>query len=394
MKVAFVVPRYGVEVTGGAEFLCRAVAERMVKHWDVEVLTTCALDYMTWRDYFPEGRQAVNGVVVHRFPVDEPRDVDAFDRLSEEAYTGRRDPEVERRWMRAQGPYSSALLSYLAAHRREYDWFVYVPYLYATTYYGLPLTRDRSILVPAAHDEPPIHLELFREVFRLPRALVFSTQEEQAFVNGVFDVGGMPQDVIGVGVEPPAAPSAERFRRQRAGLGRTPFILYAGRIDASKGCAHLFDYFARYRRNCPRRPLKLVLIGSAAMEVPAHPDVVFLGFVEEAEKLDAMAAAEIVVVPSPYESLSIVSLEAWTVGRPVLVNGASEVLRGQCLRSNGGLWYGSYAEFREALTLLLERPAVRAALGAAGRAFVTEHYAWTAVEAKYRNLFERLEEQG
>lgn len=389
MKVAFVVPRYGVEVTGGAEFLCRAVAERMAKHWDLEVLTTCALDYMTWRGHFHEGQQAVNGVAVHRFPVGEARDVDAFNRLSEEVY-GRHDADVERRWMRAQGPYSSALLGHLEAHRRDYDWFVYVPYLYATTYYGLALTADRSILVPAAHDEPPIHLGLFQDVFRLPRALVFSTPEEQAFVNGRFDVTDTPQEVIGIGVEAPAGVSAERFRRQRAGLDGTPFILYAGRIDASKGCAHLFEYFARYRRDCPGRPLKLVLIGSAAMEVPTHPDIVFLGFVEEAEKFDAMAAAEIVVVPSPYESLSIVSLEAWTVGRPVLVNAASEVLRGQCLRSNGGLWYASYAEFREAINLLLARPDTAYDVGRSGRAFVAAHYDWCAIEARYLALVERL----
>jgi glycosyltransferase involved in cell wall biosynthesis len=391
VKVAFVVPRYGVEVVGGAERLCRAVAERMAGHWRVEVVTTCALDYMTWRDEFPPGPALVNGIPVHRFAVDEPRDVARFDALSAGLYTGRRDVEAERRWMRAQGPCSSTLLGFLEDRARDYDWFVYVPYLYATTYHGLRLTGDRSVLVPAAHDEPPLVLGIFREVFARSRALVFSTPEEQALINARFDVRDTPQDVIGVGIDPPLESSADRFRRTWGRrLDGCPFILYVGRIDPSKGCGHLFEYFARYRVQRPEPRLKLVLVGSAAMDIPGHPDLVPLGVLEEADKVDALAAARVVVVPSPYESLSLVALEAWAASRPVLANGVSDVLRGQCARSNGGLWYGSYAEFREALSLLLERPGLAEALGRAGQAFVAATCAWPVVEDRYRALFERL----
>ncbi len=390
MKVAFVVPRYGVEVVGGAERLCRVLAERMARYWHVEAVTTCALDYVTWRDHYPPGTQRMNGVVVHRFPVDGPRDIARFNALSAQLSAGVGTSDTQLQWMREQGPYSSSLLDFLRRRVEEYDWFVYVPYLYSTTYFGLSLTADRSILIPAAHDEPPIALDIFDEVFDRPRALVFSTPEEQAFVNRRFRLRAQLQDVIGVGLDLPLAGSAERFRRAHGELDGCPFLLYAGRVEPAKGCEELFENFARYRAQWPERRLKLVLLGDATMPVPRDANVLYLGFVDEAAKLDAMAAAEVVVVPSPYESLSLVALEAWAAGRPVLANAASAALRGQCARSDGGLWYASYAEFREALSLLLERPQLAGALGRAGQTFVARNYAWPVVEEKYRMLFDRL----
>src|SRR5262249_39261861 len=147
MKVAFVVQRYGLEVNGGAELHCRQVAERMAKYWDVEVLTTCAIDYMTWQNEYPPGLTVVNGVAVQRFPVDGPRDVAAFSRLSASVLAGGASRNAELRWMQAQGPFSSALLDYLQRHHQTYDLFIFFTYLYASTFFGLPLVADRSILV-------------------------------------------------------------------------------------------------------------------------------------------------------------------------------------------------------------------------------------------------------
>lgn len=391
MRLAFVVPRYGVEVNGGAERLCREVAERLAAHFEVEVITTCARDYVTWRDEYAPGRHVINDVPVHRFPVDMPRDIAGFDRLSARLYGGRRSLADEIGWMEAQGPVSSRLLDFVRAHTSKYDYFVYVPYLYATTFQGMRLTPGQSVLIPAAHDEPPIYFSLFSDVFASAQALVFSTPEEQAFVNARFATAGVLQDVIGVGLDSAAAAKPALFYERHADvLDGRPFILYAGRIDPSKGCDHLFEYFQRYRREHREHPLKLVLLGTPVMEIPQSPDIVPLGFVSDEEKRDAMAAARLLVVPSPYESLSIVALESWQVGRPVLANGVSEVLRGHCVRSNGGLWYGSYAEFREALWILLTRPGVADALGRSGQAYVAEHYQWSLAVDKYRALFAHL----
>jgi len=391
MKVAFIVQRYGLEVNGGAEFLCRQVAEHMAKYWDMEILTTCAIDYVTWRNAYSPGPTAVHGVRVRRFPVDTPRKMSSFNRLSAKVFAGGADQDTELAWMRAQGPFSSQLLSYLQRYRSAYDAYIFFTYLYATTFFGMPLVAERSALVPTAHDEPPIYLGIFKTLFRLPKALIFNTPEEQAFVNARFGTANIAQDVIGAGVEVPSEASATQFlAKHHDKLRGSDFVLYVGRIDTAKGCPQLFSHFAQFRQDAPAYPLKLVLLGSAVMAVPEHPDILYLGFVSEQEKFDAIAAAKLVILPSPYESLSLVALEAWRSGTPVLATGACAVLMHQCIRSNGGLWYDNYAEFRATLCLLLHDPHLRERLGSAGRAFVQQCYSWQAIESKYLALMNRI----
>lgn len=287
MTIALVVQRYGLEVNGGAELLCRQVAERLAARYPLEVLTSCAVEYQTWKDAYPPGLVRVNGIPVRRFPVDAPRDPARFAALSRRVFEGPHDREDELAWMRAQGPYSSRFLEYLKAEGARYACVVFFTYLYAFTYFGLPLVRDRCLLVPTAHDEPPIRLGLFREVFAAPRALIFLTPEEQAFVNAHFGTGAVPQTVAGVGVEVPADVDGARFTAAHVDrLEGWPLLLYAGRIDESKGCRQLFSHFVRFREDRPERPVKLVLLGRPAMEIPAHPDILALGFVPDQTKLD------------------------------------------------------------------------------------------------------------
>src|SRR5262249_2096053 len=157
-----------------------------------------------------------------------------------------------------------------------------------------------------------------------------------------------------------------------------PFALYVGRIDENKGCAELFDFFQRYSQD-PGSRLSLVLIGHSLLPIPAHPRIHHLGFLDDADKFDALAAADLLIMPSYFESLSMVVLEAWALGRPVLVNGTCEVLKGQSIRSNAGLYYESYAEFAEALRALERNPWLSDALGRNGRQFYRDHYAWPIV---------------
>jgi glycosyltransferase involved in cell wall biosynthesis len=201
--------------------------------------------------------------------------------------------------------------------------------------------------------------------------------------------------VVGVGIEAPSDVRAERFLAQHGrDLEEREFILYVGRVDVSKGCRQLCSHFMRFQEDAPEHPLKLVLLGSQAMEIPSHPDILSLGFVSDQDKCDAIAAAQVVMLPSPYESLSIVALEAWQQGKPVLANGTCAVLQGQCKRSNGGLWYENYAEFRETLSLLLKESWLRERLGASGRSFIQRCYNWAAIESKYLRLVNLVMEEG
>lgn len=383
-RIAFVVQRCGLEVNGGAEQLCLKIARRMAVYWDVEILTTCALDYVTWANHYPAMPEAVNGVLIRRFPVAATRDIDHFNRLSERLHPRRATAPLaeQEAWMRAQGPWTPELFAYLEQQRDAYDAFLFFGYLYATTYFGLPLACDRALLAPLAHDEWPIYLPMWERLFSLPRGFIFNTLEERDLVQRRFPDLALEGPVAGVAVDPPVSDDGARFR-ERYQIEQ-PFLLYLGRIEPSKGCDELFNYFIQLRRReqCPR---KLVLLGQPVMDIPQHPDIIPLGFVDEQTKWDALAACEMLVMPSPYESLSIVLLEAWTVGKPVLVNGYCEVLVGQCRRAHGGLWYRNFGEFVVSVQNL-KKGALSVQLGLQGKKFVEQQYCWSRIEKCYLDL--------
>ena len=380
MRVAIVSPRYGPEVGGGAETLARLYAHRLAAHVDVTVLSTCALEYRTWADHYPAGESADGPVRLLRFPVPEPRDPRRFDAISGRVLQGRATGlDAEREWMAAQGPNSPELLDHLRRHGEGYDAVLFVPYLYATTVDGLPLVAKRSVLIPAFHDEPPLALGIFDAVAAGAGRLVFSTPEEAALAARRFDVAPERGAVIGVGVDPPSAGDPERARSALGRDGR-PYALYLGRIEPSKGCDMLLAAHRRYRR---RRSdgLDLVMLGRHVMKLPRERWLQAPGFVDEQTKHDAIAGATVLVCPSPYESLSLVLLEAWSHGTPTLSSGVSPVLVGQTRRARAGLWFDDDLEYAAALDLLTGSPALAGALGHAGRRF-TATKSWDAVTAQ------------
>jgi len=402
MRLAFVVQRYGLDIAGGAEYHCRLIAEHLARHAEVEVLTTCARDYVTWANHYAVGEDTENGVRLRRFPVDAPRDPERFARLTARLFgeaarvePGRVDARAAARaseaealsWLDEQGPRSSALLRYLEKQGFRYDFVLFFSYRYWTTYHGLRAVPRRALLVPTAEDDGAYHLSIFPPLFRAPRALVYNSLEERAMIHHVARNEDLPGDVVGVGSEVPNHIDPAAFRR-RSGIDG-PFLLYVGRVDLNKGCPQLFDFFLRYRAEA-RSPLRLVLIGQSLLDVPADPGIVPLGFRPDAEKWDALAACLAFVMPSRLESLCMAVLEAFWAERPVLVNAKCEVLRGQCKRAQAGLYYATYDEFRESLALLERQAELRATLGRNGRAYFERHYAWEVVEKKYLDLLERL----
>ncbi|MBI3932988.1 MAG: glycosyltransferase family 4 protein [Acidobacteria bacterium] len=386
MRLAFVIQRYGVEVNGGAELHCRWLAERLARRHHVEVFATRALDYIEWRDHYPSGTALVNGIPVHRFGVRRRRNLKQFAAISDVVFHDRHTREEEEEWVRANGPYAPALVRAVSRARDRFDAFLFYCYRYYHSYHGVPRVRDRAVLVPTAEEDPAIHLQIFKPFFRNARGIVYLTPEEQALVESVSGNTGVPSCVIGSGLNLPEEEAGLDFRAKH-GLTR-PFLLYVGRIDRNKGCAALFVYFKKFLEETGA-DVDLVLAGKAVLPVPEHPRIRHVGFVSEAEKVAALRQCRLLLMPSPYESLSVVTLEAWKLGVPVLANARCRVLMGQCLRSNGGLFYHGYAEFAEALKLLLGRADLAAALGAQGRAYVESEYSWEHVESKIEGLFDR-----
>lgn len=373
MRAALVVQRYGNEVLGGAESLARRVAELLSPHVELTVLTTCALDYLSWTDHYPPGEQGVNGVRVLRFPVPEPRDLVEFELATGRAYADPGSLELGRAWMAAQGPNAPQLLEHLREQGSQYDAVAFVTYLYATTADGLPLVAERSLLCPTMHDEPPLRLAIFDELFAQARLCLFSTPEERELAAARFGVSDERSQVVGAGIDHPVDADPERFARETE-VNR-PYALYMGRLDPSKGVPELVEFHARYRARQPEG-LDLVLIGGGDLPLPQDDGVHALGFVPERQKHDAIAGASVVVCPSPYESLSFAQLEAWSHGRPTLANAASPVLEGQSKRAGGGLWYSNAAEYGAMLDLLARAEPLARAIGSQGRRYVRDAYSW------------------
>jgi glycosyltransferase involved in cell wall biosynthesis len=381
-SVALVVQRYGTEVDGGSETLCRQVAERLANSASVEVLTTTAVDYLTWKNEFPVGVTELGGVRVRRFPVASRRWVRRFGRLSERLYQTPHTIEDELDWMIRQGPRTPELLDYLKEARARFDAFVFFTYLYYPTYFGLPLVAGKSVLVPTLHDEPPARFDIFLSLFWLPRAFVWNTPEERDLAREMFGIEG-EGEVAGIGIDSPAAQTTDGFRRRHR---LREFLLYVGRLDVWKGIPELLDHFARYRAE--RAPdLTLVLAGKPHMRLPARAGVVPVGYLEDGEKTQALAAAAVTIIPSPFESLSVVALESWAVGTPVAASARSRAVVGQCARSGAGLVYSTYEEFRSALDRL--RSPEGRELGSKGRRFVTDQCSWDRIVGVYRRAIER-----
>jgi glycosyltransferase involved in cell wall biosynthesis len=387
-RVAMVVQRCGTDVNGGAEAHCRDVAAHMSAKWDVTILTTTALDYMTWAPHYEPGPTTIAGVPAIRFDVDYERNKRDFDALSKRMLRKHATVTVaeQQQWMHAEGPYSTPLLRYIEDNSDAYDLFIFYSYLYATTFFGLPLVAEKSILAPLAHDEWPIHFPIWNDFFEKPRALIFNTPEERDFLAQRFPNRKMDGPIIGVGVTAPANPQPNRFRERFGITG--PYAIYVGRIDKAKQCDTLLKDYAAYRRR-KDADLSLVLVGRSVMNIPKAPGVYATGYIEEDLKFDAIAGAEFLIMPSHLESLSIALLEAWSLSRPVLVNAESAVLVGQTRRANAGITYGSTKEFIEGIDKLRTPPNNQ--LGENGHRFVTENYTWPTVISAYENVYEAFE---
>jgi len=384
VKLAFVVQRYGAEIAGGSEAHCRAIAHQLAAGHEITVLTSCASDYVSWRNTYAAGEQRDGAVRVCRFRVQQTRDLHAFADLSDEVFDGAAPRDRQEEWFRANGPDVPELLDHLRQRGATYDLVLFWTYRYAPSFFGVPIVRDRAVLVPTAEEDRAIDLDILAEFFALPAAYLFLTPEEQTLVASRAASPLGPSAVIGMGLEP-TAPTADRSLLQSHGIARD-YVLYLGRVDRNKGCHTLLDHFQAYAGSVASDDVTLVLAGPATMRIPEHPRIRALGYVADDLRRALLAHARALIVPSPYESLSIALLEGWNYGVPAIVNARCAVLQGQVRRANGGLPYRSGEEFCEAMAYFQSHDAERRAIGEQGRAYVDREYRWPMVTQRVERL--------
>ena len=384
--ITFVTPRYGREVFGGAETGARSIATRLAADgWPVRVLTSRATSSVTWDNDYEGGATVVDGVTVHRFGVRRRRDPD-FDEFSARVFARREVDHVDALdWIDRQGPDSPDLLD--AIHQVDDGVIALYPYLYQPTVRGLQVARVPTVLHAAAHDEPPLALPVFQDLFTGVGGLAHHSQAEQVLVAELFPgTSAFPQVVLGLTVE--VGEGDADVTRRELDLGDGSFVLYLGRIDRGKGVHDLVRWFGRIRRSRPG--IRLVLAGPVIHEPPSTDGVVVLGAVAEHHKWGLLSGADLLVNPSPLESFSLVILEAWLAGTPVLVNGRCGPMVEHCRFSGGGLWFTGLADLEEAMSRLIDDRDLSARLAAAGSDYVIRTFTWPAVRSRYESLLDRL----
>lgn len=384
MKIAYVVPRYGSEVLGGAEHACRMLAERLVAMagWQVEIFTTCATDAVSWGDTYPSGTSVINGVTVHRFKSLSGRDP-LFHDFASRLLSAPEKASVQEaeRFIELQGPVCPAAVE--AAVGGDSELLIFYPYLFYPTVKGVPAAGRRAVMHPAAHDEPALRLPVFPAVFHAASGLVFQTMGEQALCHQLFGRSLRNQIVLGLGVDvdPEGVPAT--LGRDSLGLGSDPYLLSVGRLEDGKGTTMLGRFFAEYKKRRPG-PLKLVMAGQVVQAPPAHGDVLIPGPVSDDVKRALLAGCTAFVQPSFFEAFSLALIEAWSAGAPAVVNGRCSALTEHSKLSGAGLWFSGYATFEAVLDRLLGDAKLRNYMGECGRAYVSTHYSWPALIDRYR----------
>lgn len=392
-KIAFVIPWYG-DIPGGAETECRLLVEHLNQYGaHVEILTTCVKEFLSdWNtNYHPEGVSHLNGVPVRRFKV-RKRDTAKFDQVNYKLMNNLAVSKEEEEIYFQEMIHSPGLVEYIKEHYDDYQLFVFIPYMFGTTYWGTKFCYDKAVLIPCLHDESYARMGPIRRMFSQVKGVIFHARPEYELANSLYNLSTKKVAVLGEGIDTDFSGSPENFRAKYKIID--PFILYAGRKDQGKNINLLIKYFEIYKAH-NHNDLALVLIGGGQIEIPdaIKDSVNDLGFVSKQDKYDAYTATLSLCQPSLNESFSIVIMESWVAGTPVIVNADCEVTKYFSQVSHGGLCFKDYYEFEACVNFLLNHPSERNILGKQGQCFVKNNFSWEVIVERYIRFFEELSGQ-
>lgn len=390
-KIGFVIPWFHKDIPGGAEMELRGIVKHLHESGvPVEILTTCVKEFSAdWTDnYFKEGMDEVDSIPVRRFKV-RKGNMKEFHKVNYKLMHNISISVDEEKIFLQEMINSPDLYEYLRLHSEEYQKYVFIPYMFATTYYGIQACPYKSILIPCLHDENYAYFRHFRDLYKDLGGIIFHAKPEMELANNIYDLSSVNQQILGEGVETEFEYNGQRFRDKYK--IKEPYMIYAGRKDSAKNINTLITYFAEFRkRNKDTHPeFKLILIGGGEVEIPdsVKEDVIDLGFVDIQDKYDACAGAELLCQPSKNESFSIVIMESWLCERPVLVNDACKVTKNFAQESQGGLYFKDYFEFESCVNYIMEHPDVAEQMGKNGRAFVLNNFSWDIITQRFLDFF-------
>ena len=419
MRFAFISPRYGADISTGAEHACRLLAQQVSERHDVEVLTTCAASSATWKNDYSEGADRIRGVMVRRFAVNQSHDANAFASLSNRLFTSPHSRADEIEWTRRLGPSAPGLIEHLTRNQRSYDVLVFFSVWHPTTVQGVQIAPDRSVLFPYLQLRPELRFHLWNELLESVRAVGYVSASERSLSHEYLRANPHGEELVGIGIDPPpqqayprhqqdpadtfvadddvsadAAPAEESylesrgvpFRRRHRLYGH--FALYGGRIDSDNGCEEMLEYFDNYAQDDPAAAL--VVMGVKMMKLPEEPYMRMPGVLPDRERMVAYEAADVTIAPASDDLLAQPLLESMAVGTPVIANAANGAAVEHCSGANGGLYYANREEFAEAMRLMMSNARLRQTLGENGRRYIQQHYRWDSVLGRFDRLVGRV----
>lgn len=412
-KIALVTIRYGEDVNGGAEYHCRMLAERLTDDYDVEVLTTCVRDYNTGINELPAGEQMHNGVLVRRFKV-APIDAGNHELYYKEEKPARKwrrflfrlgllkyfasifpvwrcKRDIELKSFLSYSFYSPDMCEYIHTYKSTYNVFIPVNMAESTTFFTAMEVPEKTILIPTMHNQGIFFKAIQTEVMTKVAYIGFNTNAEQKLAKNVFGKQISPHGIIGVGIETPN-PAFWLDTKKKYKLSEN-YLLYIGRVDPVK-MGDIFNYFVAYKQKYPQSTLQLVLVGGINFNtIPLlRQDVIYTGFVSDAEKMSILQHAKIVINPSKFESLSLMLLEAMNQGKPVLVNGKCNVLKEHCIKSgNAALYYTGRRDFISNLFRLDTCESLRMEMSEKAKEYVARHYDWPIIISRLKKCIEMFD---